>query len=398
MKGLKFEGQPVHAARIFSCLLLVILMLGMTVPSAQASGLYTHTWFVESAIQQLQAQGGRYAELVRILNKHAGVVNYGSLFPDITLSISVAGLPVTTIDDNWAEIAHGNTADGLTKVVEQNYLKYLEFLADKGYDKYNNAVQTAYYKQFLGDPAYGAQIPPFRAALIAEMADHFGNNPRNDDDERMIAFLFGVIAHQEADTPWHLDRPGCTNANYGGIGWGLECAAVKTKGYDNSIGELQLDNLLYHYDQGHLVAFDFLGTAKTVVYDAVDHAGIRRPNESCLFYNDAFDCGDFQMRSLWAIATEDGGANDANRDWLKTYVPGGLDNGSAFVAGSRPRRPSCRSASSARFSPPTSPRGIFAIRTGSSKSQPSRQRWTGVTRPSGSWQVSPIRSVSRSSL
>jgi hypothetical protein len=45
----------------------------------------------------------------------------------------------------------------------------------------------------------------FRDALVASLVPAF-RNPQSEDDLKAIAFLFGVIAHQETDNPWHFPQ------------------------------------------------------------------------------------------------------------------------------------------------------------------------------------------------
>ena len=54
-----------------------------------------------------------------------------------------------------------------------------------------------------------AHWDPFRDALTAELLAVFKRLPASpdtvsDEDGKAIAFLFGLIAHQEADNPWHF--------------------------------------------------------------------------------------------------------------------------------------------------------------------------------------------------
>ena len=95
----------------------------------------------------------------------------------------------------------------------------------------------------------------------------------------MIAFLFGLIAHQEADGPWHWNYNVCNDPNYGGIGWGIECEAKVNKGYTNdTTREVQLDWILYHYDSPeHTVDFPFMSSVKSVILAASDVTGSPRP-------------------------------------------------------------------------------------------------------------------------
>jgi Zinc dependent phospholipase C len=307
--------------RLVLCISVVVVLSGVFTLPAPAAGLYTHTWFVERTIQRLIAEGS-YTELVNILNAYPAIVNYGSIYPDITI----------TIDDNWAEVLHDTYG-----VKDVNYPQYLEFLDDKGYDKYNNDLQTAYYKEFLDDPEYNASIPQFRAALLGQLSANFRNRPRSEDDKKMIAFLFGLIAHQEADGPWHLNYNVCNDPNYLGIGWGLECEAKINKGYTNdSTREVQLDWILYHYDSPeHTVDFPFMSSVKSVILTASDVTGSPRPvcNWTCPFWNtDPIENGESRLELLWGQATSDWGANDGMKGFLETYVPGGIDYGSALAA------------------------------------------------------------------
>jgi hypothetical protein len=46
--------------------------------------------------------------------------------------------------------------------------------------------------------------PAFMAAYIDQARPMFLRNPRTSSDLTSLAFLFGVIAHDEADIPWHF--------------------------------------------------------------------------------------------------------------------------------------------------------------------------------------------------
>jgi hypothetical protein len=311
------------------CLFLAVLIAALPTAPAQSAGLYTHSRFVERAIQVLSAQGGRYTELVGILNRHPATVNYGSVFPDISY----------LFDGAWAETAHDSASildqkDSAGNLLKGNYHKYLDYLAARNYpDKYAIDVQTAYYKAFLADPRYGAVIPPFRAALMAALSDHFSNYPRTASDEKMIAFLFGVIAHQEADGPWHWNYNACDDRSAGGIGWGVECSAWRDRDYwDPLTREVQLDQYLFHYYGASAPDWNFLADVEA---DIVAVAGLPQKSLLCLLNN--FDrplwCGQANMRDLWNTATMDiMGANDGMKTFLETYVPGGVNYGAAMVA------------------------------------------------------------------
>jgi hypothetical protein len=295
---------------VLSVLMALIFSAAGASP-AQAAGIYTHSIFVEHAIEKLNAHGG-YSELVDILNRYPDVVNYGATFPDTTY----AG-----IDDDWAEMLHD------TGTVNSNYAKFLQFLADKGY-AYNWDLQAGYYKQFLADPDYTSKLPEFRAALMAQILDHFNNNPRSADDEKMIAFLFGVIAHQEADSPWHLN---CSDPNWRG----LECAA----GADLGLDEYKLEMTAKFFDGFHSVNFSYVDSVYDTVLAASDAIGARRPDchATCVAYpGDPIRTGNFNLSAFWTEPGippgwpwQWGGFND----WIYNHVPGGIYDGSSLVAG-----------------------------------------------------------------
>ena len=90
------------ASKILVLSVLLALMFSAVGP-AQAAGIYTHSVFVERAIERLTANGG-YSELVNILNTYPAVVNYGATFPDTTLgSFNILGVPIPAPDDEWGE-------------------------------------------------------------------------------------------------------------------------------------------------------------------------------------------------------------------------------------------------------------------------------------------------------
>ncbi len=181
-----------RVARLVVCLILVSILAAAVVQPVKAAGTYTHSWFIDYAIQILVDKGG-YSELVDILNRNKSSAYYGSVFPDITYG---------SIDAEWGEEMH-DTGD----VKDKNYTRYLQFLFDKGYDPSKAELQFGYYKEFLNDPDSTAVLPKFRSSLMNQILPRFKNNPRSSEDEMMIAFLFGLIAHQEADHSWHWDQP-----------------------------------------------------------------------------------------------------------------------------------------------------------------------------------------------
>ena len=60
-------------------------------------------------------------------------------------------------------------------------------------------------QDYWGHLAQDAHDPPFRAALMNQLLPTFRRLPGSDDDRRTITFMLGVIAHNEADNPWHFN-------------------------------------------------------------------------------------------------------------------------------------------------------------------------------------------------
>jgi hypothetical protein len=144
-----------QVARLVMCLILITIT---AIPRpAQAAGVYTHTIFVEYAIQRL-VEYDRYSELVDLLNRYPTVVNYAAMFPDITYP---------GIDPDWGERVH----DTQPYDVRDNYDNYLKYLKDPRlvFPFADSASQTKWYKMFLDDPNSKAQIPSFRAALMGQL-------------------------------------------------------------------------------------------------------------------------------------------------------------------------------------------------------------------------------------
>ncbi len=302
------------ASQIVVLFTLLALMFSAVGP-AQAAGIYTHSVFVERAIERLTAYGG-YSELVNILNTYPGVVNYGSTFPDTTLgSFNILGIPIPAPDEEWAETVHD------TGGTRSNYTKYLQYLVDKGYDRSNSDLQTGYYKAFLEDPNYTAEIPAYRAALMGQMLQYFNASPRSFEDEKKIAFLFGLIAHQEADLAWHWTPD---------PGWvPLETAAINL-----GKSEYDLEIITKQYNGGNNAEFTYASYIKQDVLAASDAMGSRRPycHGPCVAYpDDPILTGNFNLGVYWNLPAI--GADGAWDPWIKTYVPGGIDYGSALVAG-----------------------------------------------------------------
>ncbi len=280
---------------------------------AQAAGIYTHSVFVEQAIEYLNSDGN-YSELVNILNKYPDTVNFGASFPDALFGNSF----IPTIDGDWAEFVHD------TKDTRDNYTNYLDYLTDKGYDRSISDLQTGYYKAFLEDPNYTAKIPVYRAALMGQMGQYFNASPRSFEDEKKIAFLFGLIAHQEADLAWHWTPD---------PNWvPLEKAAKDLYGKDNA--DYDFEMVIKQYNPGNHAEFTYASYIEQDVLAASD-ASFRRPScySPCVArWGNPILTGAYNLAVFW----DDFPAIFANGDfdqWIKTYVPGGIEYGSALVAG-----------------------------------------------------------------
>ena len=69
---------------------------------------------------------------------------------------------------------------------------------------YGRPADQAYWEH-LSEDAHSAE---FRTALRDYLMPTFRRLPGSEDDRRTLTFLFGVIAHQEADNPYHFGRDG----------------------------------------------------------------------------------------------------------------------------------------------------------------------------------------------
>ncbi len=311
---------------------ILALVISVAVPApVQAAGAKTHTVFVTKAIERLVADGG-YQELVDILNRYPAIVNYGAIFPDLTY----AG-----IDQAWGDYIHDDNFGYGT------YAKYLEYLVEKGYDRTNVDLTVDYYKAFLDDPNYTASIPPYRDALMGQLIDHLTHTPRTMVDEETIAFLFGFIAHQEADWPWHW------NPNPRTPGWlGVEQTAIETDrqncGYIGGMlnplnnAESCLDLVMYRTLGGRPVIDNgFINIIKSDVIAAAYSMG--KPGPVCTggtipliclnSNNDPFLAGLTQISYFFDLEEANTFNNAEWYNFTLTHMPGGINYGSAYVAG-----------------------------------------------------------------
>jgi hypothetical protein len=136
--------------RLSLSVLLVFAVIGAAPPRASAAGcVATHRVIAERAFDRLDPNA--YAELRLLLLQHWDTVLYGAVFPDW-------GMPAL---QDLSEIAH----------------------------------DTQFIKR--GEP------PKFRVALMRSLKTAFEGARSSTETREALAFLFGVIAHQEADYPWH---------------------------------------------------------------------------------------------------------------------------------------------------------------------------------------------------
>jgi hypothetical protein len=143
------SGLHRRLAKVGLALCMLVAIAGR--PSAsQAAGIITHDLITQRAINRINEES--YPGLADLLNDYPEVVNYGAMFPDWAYALG---------DGNLAELAH-DTAAGQS----------------------------------------GA-IGPFRAALTANLLHSF-RNPTSQDDRKAVAFLLGLISHDDADIPYHF--------------------------------------------------------------------------------------------------------------------------------------------------------------------------------------------------
>ena len=155
-----------HTVRLVLYVIVVIAMVGGLATPVKACGIITHHYIAEQAF--LRFEDTEYYPLYEILQNHPGELTYGSVFPD------------------W------------------------------GY---------ATGKGALADYAHTTE---FTTAYINDLAKRL-SRPFSDEDQKEIAFLFGVIAHNEADKYFHPMGPDYFNfleaarsPLYGNMGDGVE--------------------------------------------------------------------------------------------------------------------------------------------------------------------------------
>ena len=131
-------------------MILAVAATGVLPTPGEAEGVITHDAIVQRAIDLIDTEN--YPGLADLLNDYPEVVNYGAMFPDWAYAMG---------DGNLAEVPHDTIAGQQGKV------------------------------------------GPFRAALTANLLHSF-RNPGSEEDRKAIAFLLGLISHDDADTPYHF--------------------------------------------------------------------------------------------------------------------------------------------------------------------------------------------------
>jgi fibronectin-binding autotransporter adhesin len=324
--------KPGFAYRIVFIAVLLALFFSLVMPGpARAAGAKTHTVFAEQAIERLNDYGG-YQELVDILNLYPDIVNFGAIFPDVTFG---------NVDNDWANFVHDDD------VGYENYARYLQYLAENEIDKSNTNLTAGSYKAFLEDPGSTYLMPKFRFALMDQLMNRLTHTPRSADDNMAIAFLFGFIAHQEADWPWHWNPDPATP------GWlGVEQTAINNGWTDCGYGwpftglnnaESCLDLVIFNSAGGRPgIDNGFINTIKSDLTAAAGVLGMRGPQclgriipWACTSWGsmDPFESGLTQISNLFDMEESNNYYNAERNDFTWQHVPGGIDYGSAYIAG-----------------------------------------------------------------
>jgi hypothetical protein len=261
------------AWRVLCVLAVVAATGGLTTPS-QAAGVINHATIVERAIDALDEN--EYSELKALLEAHLGVVNYGAMYPDWAYAVS-GGL---------GEAAHDTGA------------------------------------------AKEGTIGPFRAALTAYLLPAFRENPQSEDTRKAIAFLLGVISHQEADIPFHFGNS---------TGMGIQPMAEQA-GIPHWKFELLSDVILY---DGEGVEWFLPAEALLATYESVDPNNEYNVTKLYLYAARLEQQVQYTLEKVAAVAydlslnlgkREHREKREAIHAFLESYRPGGLQDGADRTA------------------------------------------------------------------
>ena len=134
----------------------------------------------------------------------------------IVVLVTAASGGVTTSSQAWGGAAHHEIVDMAYGAIDRGAYPALANLVDTTYQGaidagavfpdmgYGRPADQAYWVHLSED----AHSNEFRQALIDCLLPTFRRLPGSEDDRRSITFLLGVIAHQEADNPYHFGREG----------------------------------------------------------------------------------------------------------------------------------------------------------------------------------------------
>ena len=182
------------------------------------------------------------------LLSHDRMLGHGAVrrrFPAARLALCVilvaaATGGLTTVSRAWGGAAHHEIVDmaygalnrqaypALANLLETTYQGAIDggaVFPDMGYGR---PADQAYWEHLAQD----AHDPPFRQALMSYLLPTFRRLPGSEEDRRTITFLYGLIAHQEADDPYHFGRDGVE---------GLLAAGMRIDGNDHTSVEIGSD-------------------------------------------------------------------------------------------------------------------------------------------------------------
>ena len=268
-------GRRFPAARLVLCVILVAAATGAPPTLSQAAGIITHDAIVQRAIDLIDA--ANYPGLADLLNDYPEVVNYGAMFPDWAYAIGKGIL---------AEVAHDTSAGRQGK------------------------------------------IGPFRAALTANLLRSF-RSPGSEDNRKAVAFLLGVISHDDADIPYHFGDGATTGlqplAEQAGIPhWAFELGS-----------DLYLSPALTYGVEWLLPEEALLAAYKTLDPNNVYHV-----NTAKLHFGRAAHQAQYTLERAAAAVVDPGFVLAGNQKeklkeyyaLMESYAPGGLQHGASRTA------------------------------------------------------------------
>jgi hypothetical protein len=317
--------------------LLGLVFSAVGAAPTQAAGPYTHGVFVREAMDII-GPFSSYGRLNAILDDNIAYVKYGAVYPDLAVpyaKINTKWEPINweiiNFDPTWANAIH---EEGF---IQANYIPFLSFARRYENEKISGPYLYAEaYKVYLEDDSVNSKIPPFRRALMNQFITSFEAANRggsSKEDEKKIAFLFGLIAHQESDATWHLNASGIK---------GVEKAAEEK--YKQN--EFFLEMIVKEPNLVGWVDIDFLfePVIRKLVLNASDAAGFARPYCHHLLCFDWFGLKDPAnpivvgngLQALYWVVNPTPLINDEQRNlyyWVDSYEDGGIQSNSWLIAG-----------------------------------------------------------------